>query len=137
MTQIYLRTFSIPVLLAVVIIGRWNSLSETRLFFEFLFFASILFAKLLSDIKYIQHLAIDNNTILIKFRKYYGKEKSVLIQRSEISKIHLSKVLSVWIWTPSLDIKVNGEWMNFNILTKSQYNYIQQEISTPKLNIAN
>ena len=133
--QVFIRSFGAPILLAVLlIVWRIYGMTPFQTFIQATFVLSYAIAKLLSDVKYINTVSIDEERISISFYTQYLNLKHLEFDISNIKEIKLSKRSGMsWFWPPNLDFKFNGEQHSFEILSKALYNKIQHQVSEGKL----
>ena len=133
--QIFIRTFWAPILLLIFLFFRLESGYTTfKTFGAIVFFASILFSRLLSDIRYIQNLSITEDKIIIHYVNQFLIAKSLELPVKSITGLRMTKKSRIPLWLPTIEFKLDNERHAFNILPEDLFHKIQQELNAANLN---
>lgn len=123
---IFLRIYTIPVLLALFLIIEFVSgYTPFKLFLHITFLVAVLLAILLDDKKYIQRFTIIDGHIEIGFRTQFLHRKSSELAIAGIMEANLVHQGLFGLWPAILKIKYNGEWLTFQVLNRKLINEIQ------------
>ena len=132
--QIFIRTFWAPIVLLIFLFLRLESgLTNFQTFDAIVFFASILFSRLLNDARYIRSLTIQDDQILINYLNHFFNRKTIEVPVKNITGMKLSKKTRIALWPPTLEIKMVNDKLAFNILTEDQYDEIQHQLDSINL----
>jgi hypothetical protein len=133
--QIILRTFWAPVvLLAFLFIRLESGYTAFKIFAAIVFLASILFSRLLSDLRYIRDFTISGDIIHINYINQFLITKSIELPLKNISGLKLSKRPRIALWSPTLELKLDHDRLAFNILSDDLYLDIQHQLESANLN---
>ena len=126
-TQVFLRVYGIPILLAFLLFIRIiNSYSAFNIYISTLFVFSVTMLALLSDKRFIQKISIENDRMHISYINHFLQSKTIAYDLDKIAEVKLSKRRNTaFVWPPHLDLKEDGEWKYFMILSKELYQEIQ------------
>jgi hypothetical protein len=130
--QVLLRSFGLPILLAIILILRLSiGLTPFRAFAETVFVVSIAISRLFSDDRYVQTISMRDSSIVITYFTRFLQLKSFDFALSDIVDVRLAKRLSIGaLWSPILDLRVNGEWIGFYVVNKKLCNEIRQHLAS-------
>jgi hypothetical protein len=130
-TIVFFRVYGIPILLALHLVIRiLNNASTFNIFGSAVFLFSITMIAFLTDKRYLQKISIGSNRIHIAYMNNFLQSKTIEYDLEKIDDVKLTKRKKIAaIWPPELDIKDDGEWKNFLILSKEQYHEIQSMVS--------
>jgi hypothetical protein len=133
--QIILRTFWAPiVLLAFLFIKLESGYTAFKIFAAIVFLASILFSRLLSDLRYIREFTISGDIIHINYVNQFLINKSIELPLKNITGLKLSKKHRINLWSPTLVLKLDQDRLAFNILSDDLYHEIQHQLDSANLN---
>ena len=135
-THVFLRVYGIPILLAFLLFIRiTNGYSAFNIFGSAEFVFSITMLALLSDKRFLQKINIENDQIRISYINHFLQSKTIEYNLDKITEVKLSKRRNTaFVWPPHLDIKEEGEWKYFMILSKELYQEIQN-LTQEQLNL--
>ncbi|MDQ3277468.1 MAG: hypothetical protein M3Q06_04030 [Bacteroidota bacterium] len=135
--QVLLRSFGAPILLAIILVIRLSiGLTPFRALMETVFVVSIAISRLLSDDRYVRTFTINGGRIVITYFTRFLQVKSVDLALSDIADVRLSKRMSIAaLWSPILELKVDGEWISFYVVTKKEYDSVQQHLASVNVTV--
>ena len=135
--RVFLRVYTIPILLVILLLVRLQALTAFRTYTEIAFIISASLVILLSENKYIETFSVGTDRITVKYLTQFLQTRFIEFEQSQISEVKLSKRRQLPpIWSPVLYIKTNGEWTWFFILTKELYNEVQNHFPVTKQSVA-
>ena len=125
-------------LLAVLFI-IWLSyfdMTPFQVFTKATFIACLSILQLLSDDKYVLKFAIQDDNVAISYITQFLQIKSLHVPVSDIKEIKLSKRSKIsTIWSPTLDLKVDGKMATFNVITKELHKEVQLLLESANLDV--
>ena len=135
--RVFLRVYTIPILLVILLLVRLQALTAFRTYTEIAFIISASLVILLSENKYIETFSVGTDRITVKYLTQFLQTRSIKFEQSQISEVKLSKKRQLPpIWPPVLYVKLNGEWIWFFILTKELYNEIHDHFPVTRQSVA-
>lgn len=129
--QVILRSFGVPILLAVLLVIRFlTGVTPFRAMAETVFFLAVLSSRLLADDRYVHTFSVGNGRLVIVYLTKYLNLKTVERPLTDIEGVKLSRRWSLSaVWSPTLELKTNGEWTGFHVVTAKLYRDVQQQLA--------
>jgi hypothetical protein len=129
--QIFIRTYAIPIILIIsftirLIVGIDDFKTVIGFFFVFAVFSRTL----LTDKRYITDYHFTSDSLQINYLTQFFYSLSLEFKLTQIPGVEHVKRTDLLFWSPTLELKVNDVWIEFQIATKELHITIKNDFSS-------
>jgi hypothetical protein len=125
--RIFLITYVLLILYAILFFAYlWPNGEAIVRFASAVVMGILVLRVLLSDRKYISHFSLTKSALQVQYMTQFFTSKSVSIPLEEIIDIRLTNTKWIRDYAGTIQVKLQGDTVEYHILKKSQLQEIEQ-----------
>jgi hypothetical protein len=136
-SEILLRPFGIPFLVAILLFTGFSSKAEPfHTYMGVVFLISIVLSRVLTDKCYVSSVSVSSEQLTVFYITQFLQGRTRSVETSQITGIKLSRS-EPGIWPAMLYLKTEEGQLEFRILHKKEYRKIREQLTSLSPSLAN